>query len=153
MTDHEINLKLARWMGWREIQSTGRQPGDFYQEIGESMAAEPARFFLMDDGSICPVGKGRNAEAWTPLSNPAQAVEVMAEVARRGGLVETYFERWLICAHAYMPKPTDAVRVPPASVAAEEIDADPVAGWCRSVCLAINEATKAIPGDQHENAD
>lgn len=151
MTDHEIHLALARFMGWTEMPSSPYMPilgGSFVQS--ESTGCE-----AMIWRGLAPVSPH---EPWSPTTNPAQAVEVMAEVARKGGRVETICREGsppYSLAYVYMQKPYDYDSAP--GSAAEQHE-DPAASWCRAVCVATAKAIKAhekasLPGDPFENTE
>jgi hypothetical protein len=133
MTDHEINLALALFMGWREFPAAVHLPipqGHF--TVTRDPGCQPTIW-----RSLAPKS---THEPWCPLSTPAQAVEVMAEAARRGWEIEARIGPHRSWVHV-------------SSKVVDQSDNEPYSGidpWCRAVCTAIVEAHEKAspPGDQ-----
>jgi len=125
MTDHEINRALARWMGWQE------QPQWPYAPI-------PRGSFVVgqDPGSPPTIWRGlypqSTHEPWSPLTDPAQTVEVMAKAAQRGWQVETRMSHWSAWA-------TVSTLTFGRSTNQQGEGSGP---WCRAVCLAVLAAAE-----------
>lgn len=79
MTDHEIHLALAEFMGWAECPA-------------EACLIPRGHFAVTHDPGCDPtvwrsLAPRSTHEPWVPTANPAQAIEVAAEAARRGWIV------------------------------------------------------------------
>ena len=176
--DLELAVRLARFMGWPEERTPEAvvlpfaAPG-YGNTRGRITVAPPlphcklrrVRASNFPNGSTTPeaeeadiawfLGEGSSGgvwlntssptepvKRWSPLSIPSQAAMVMAEAIRsRGWRLEMHvgldgwcrvWDRWGTKCLADSPR----------------FEGDPVAGWCRSVCLSILEAAEAERGEK-----
>lgn len=120
MTDLEMCVKLARFMGWPEMKDGEAYPGGPESDRLWYRHTDGAVFFASGDPG-----------PWSPLTDPAQTAMVMAEAVRR---FEWRFEmhvgidgwcriwdRWGRRLLGESPR----------------FEGDPVGGWSRSLCLAV----------------
>ena len=117
LSDHEMNLWAARFMGWHEVPFSGPNPksGEFTAH-NESVWRGPRL-----DWEVTP-------QPWSPVNDPAQAVLLMAEAAHRGITISSTLEfhrGWERFCGLIIDAPHDATT------------ADLIVLWCRLVVLSI----------------
>lgn len=142
MTDLEMSIRLARFMGWAEDRWPDRAAGitPVSTTWGIRLAEHPTH---MDEVWTYPHTGG--VKPWHPLLDPSQATLVMSEAARRGWLVETSSDPM---ASFSRPHTKAQVQTPESSKSGKGWfaveDGVTAEAWCRAVCRAVLYTLDAI---------